>query len=66
MDKGPKGRQMRGKMMLSKDTDSGEQTVQRSLGRSMFKEHQGDQGPTQRLTELEEKHVGLRKQNKVD
>lgn len=52
--------------MLSKDTVSGEQPVQRSLGRSMFKEHQGYQRPTQRLTELEEKHVGLRKQNKLD
>lgn len=36
--------------MLSKDTDSGEQTVQVWVG--MFKEHQGDQGPTQRPTEL--------------
>ena len=35
-------------------------------GWSMFKEHQGDQRRTQRLTELEEKHAGLRKQNKLD
>lgn len=53
-------------LILSEDSVSGEQPVQRPLGRSMFKEHQGDQRPTQRLTELEEKHAGLRKQNKLD